>query len=394
VKSLPDAHPLPHQDEASPCLGSDTDEEEPSDDGTRDQSSNYGKIHNRYQQMIDRRATDFGFGSNSNGHNSESQNKISDAALEFQNWYSDTASKYQDQCLVAASENKVSIDGGEASYEEPLICNTDPILVSNDDIESEASTSVILAAVKDATKDVLSESGQESEHQIPITVSTEQRAVPAMGSIAGLPSRQGNDGYNAPLIARYNSFLTVVHTLAGRMINSAINWPELDSKFMSDFRQALFKRGARPGACRPNVDHNGHLEIYSLLFSDPELDFYLSRSSLFTSCFKKPVTDLFTGADNPDGEKTELEECLLQGIEPLRDSIRKPIIIIGFYHKYVRMKYLSHAACLLFPSTPFPQLSTKPLIFRRVILLDSWSETMKRPWKEGRLRWRDKGRQG
>jgi hypothetical protein len=39
-----------------------------------------------------------------------------------------------------------------------------------------------------------------------------------------------------------------------------------------------------------------------------------------------------------NGEKAGLEECLLRGNELFGDGIRQPIIIIGFYHKYVRMK--------------------------------------------------------
>jgi hypothetical protein len=60
--------------------------------------------------------------------------------------------------------------------------------------------------------------------------------------------------------------------------------------------------------------------------------------------------DLFNDADNPHGEKTSLEECLLPCNEPFSANIRKLTIIIGFYHKCVRMKYLSQTFSLLFVS--------------------------------------------
>jgi hypothetical protein len=211
AKSLPDAHPLPHQDEASPCSKSDIDEEEePSDDGTRDQGSNYGETRNRNQQeMIDRRAADFGSGSNSNGYDNESQNKISDAALEFQNRYSDTASGLQAQCLAT-----------DLRYRDPCL---------------------------DATA-------------------------------------------RSNFVASDSIFLTSLNT----DLVSAFNLP-----------------------------------------------------LLFNSNFKMLITVPVTGVDNPDGEKTGLAKCLLRDNELFSNNIRKPIIISGFYHKYVRMKFLSHAACLL-----------------------------------------------
>lgn len=69
--------------------------------------------------------------------------------------------------------------------------------------------------------------------------------------------------------------------------------------------------------------------------------------------FKIPTIDLFTGADNPDGKKTRLEEYLLPCNVPCSDNIRKPTIIIGFYHKYVRMKYLLVMYRKPFPCFPF-----------------------------------------
>jgi hypothetical protein len=85
-------------------------------------------------------------------------------------------------------------------------------------------------------------------------------------------------------------------------------------------------------------------------------NFAASNSTSLSTAFNADLVskiltmDLFNDADNPHGEKTRLEECLLPCNEPFSANIRKLTIIIGFYHKYVRMKYLSQTFPLLFVS--------------------------------------------